>query len=145
MYPGTTTAPKFNPHPLVRTNVWLESRLDFLWNNFFKDIEKANLVKIRFGKFSRFRLGSIRYDRELNFSIITITSMFKDKAVPIEVVDQTIAHELCHYTHGFSSQRKKEHKFPHSGGVIKRELQERGLLHLYLAYKQWVKTYKKSF
>lgn len=145
MYPGAKIQPKFNPYPLTRGTVWLQSRLDYLWENFFSDIDKVNPVKIGFGRFSKFRLGSIKMDPQTKISYITITSMFRDTKIPVEVVDQTIAHELCHYTHGFSSARERAHDKPHSGGVIKKELSERGLLFLYLAYSEWVKTYKKSF
>lgn len=145
MYPGAKTAPKFNPYPLTRGDVWLQSRLDYLWENFFQDIAVVNPVKIGFGRFSKFRLGSIKMDPRTKVSYITITSMFRDTKIPVEVVDQTIAHELCHYTHGFSSTHVRKHSKPHSGGVIKKELSERGLLFLYLAYQEWVKSYKKSF
>lgn len=68
--------------------------------------------------------------------------MFKDPGIPVEVVDHTIGHELCHYTHGFSSPKRKMHRYPHSGGVIQRELEERNLHHLVVAYKKWVKKYR---
>lgn len=69
--------------------------------------------------------------------------MFKDTSIPVEVVDHTIAHELCHYTHGFSSPKKQLHKYPHSGGVIQQELAERNLQHLSRAYKIWIKKYRE--
>lgn len=126
----------------IRNNAWLLARLDFLWSNYFSDISQDNPVYISFGKYSKFRLGSIKYDPRKGNSQITITAMFKDPKIPVEVVDHTIAHELCHYTHGFSSPKQKMHKYPHSGGVIKRELEERNLGHLYAAYQKWVKVYK---
>lgn len=127
-----------------RDDKWLLSRLDFLWENFFSDVKQVNPVFIRFGRFSRFRLGSIRLDRFSKHSFITITGMFKDPSIPVEVVDHTIAHELCHYTHGFSSPRVRLHKYPHHGGIIKRELEERGLGRLSKAYNDWLKTYRKN-
>ena len=60
------------------------------------------------------------------------------------VVDHTIAHELCHYTHGFSSPHERLHKYPHNGGVVKRELEDRNLHHLVKAYAQWVKVYREE-
>lgn len=128
----------------IRNNAWLLARLDYLWSNFFPDISQENPVFIKFGKYSRLRLGSIKYDPRKGTSEITITSMFKDQTIPVEVVDHTIAHELCHYTHGFSSPRERAHKYPHSGGVIKREMEERSLGHLYVAYQKWVKSYKEK-
>jgi hypothetical protein len=126
-----------------RDDIWLLSRLDHLWSNFFSDVTQDNPIYIKFGRYSKFRLGSIKFDRRTKKSLITITAMFKDKSVPVEVVDHTIAHELCHYTHGFSSPKAQMHKYPHSGGVIQRELAERNLQHLSLAYKKWVKKYRE--
>lgn len=127
----------------LRDNIWLLARLDYLWTNFFSNITQVNPIYIKFGRYSRFRLGSIKYDRRTNASYITITSMFKDALIPVEVVDHTIAHELCHYAHGFSSPKRQLHKYPHHGGVIKAELEERGLHHLVKAYKIWVQKYRE--
>lgn len=127
-----------------RDDAWLLSRLDFLWSNYFSDVRQVNPVYINFGRYSRFRLGSIRFDPISKKSFITITGMFKDPNIPMEVVDQTIAHELTHYTHGFSSPRTRMHRYPHTGGVIKKELEDRNLHHLVKAYASWVKDYKKS-
>lgn len=127
-----------------RDNIWLLSRLDYLWSTYFSDVTQDNPIFIHFGRYSRFRLGSIRYDQVTKKSVITITSMFKDLNIPAEVVDHTIGHELCHYTHGFSSPKTKLHKYPHHGGVIQKELEERNLHHLVVAYKQWVKEYREQ-
>ncbi len=127
-----------------RDDVWLLNRLNYLWDNYFKDVEQINPVFIAFGRYSRFRLGSIRLDRINKKSYITITGMFRDPNIPVEVVDHTIAHELCHYTHGFSSPKPRLHKYPHHGGVIKKELEARKLHKLVKAYNQWLKEYRKS-
>lgn len=128
----------------IRDNIWLLSRLDHLWSTYFSDVTQDNPIFIQFGRYSKFRLGSIKYDPARNKSIITITSMFKDTSIPVEIVDHTIGHELCHYTHGFSSPKEKMHRYPHSGGVIQKELEERNLHHLVKAYKQWVKEYRNK-
>ncbi len=128
----------------LKDDNWLLSRLDYLWSNHFSEVVQVNPVFIKFGRFSRFRLGSIRYDRRSKKSFITITSMFKDPGVPIEVVDHTIAHELCHYTHGFSSPNPRLHKYPHHGGVIKQELTSRGLASQVKAYSLWLKQYRRQ-
>lgn len=127
-----------------REDKWLLSRLDHIWSNYFSNVSQVNPVFIKFGRYSKYRLGSIRFERTTKKSFITITSMFKDEMVPVEVVDHTIAHELCHYTHGFSSPNPRLHKYPHHGGVIKKELEERGLGFLNKAYKKWLKGYRKS-
>lgn len=127
-----------------RTDSWLLSRLDFLWDNYFADVSQVNKVYIRFGRFSKLRLGSIRLEPATKSSYITITSMFRDESVPQEVVDHTIAHELCHYAHGFSSPIPRLHKYPHHGGIIKKELSSRKLGYLADAYSLWLKSYRKT-
>lgn len=129
---------------MVRDDAWLLSRLDFIWNKHFSDIPQVNPVFIRFGRFARLRFGSIRMEPRSKKTYITITGMFKDLKIAQEIVDHTIAHELCHYAHGFSSPHKRLHKFPHEGGIIKRELENRGLIHLYNAYREWIKEYREE-
>jgi len=127
-----------------RDDTWLLSRLDHIWSNYFPDIKQINRVFIKFGRYSKLRLGSIRMERATKNSYITITSMFKDEKIPIGVIDHTIAHELCHYTHGFSSPNPRLHKYPHHGGVIQKELENRGLYDLVKAYAVWKKQYRKQ-
>lgn len=126
----------------MRDDKWLLSRLDYLWSEFFQDIPQINPVFIKFGRFSKFRFGSIKMESGSDKTYITITSMFKNTRVPQEIVDHTIAHELCHYTHGFSSPHRRLHQFPHEGGIIRKEMQSRGLIHLFIAYKKWAKNYR---
>jgi len=133
-----------------RDNTWLLSRLDYLWSKYFADVPQSNKVFIKFGRYSKYRLGSICLNRETGgvygtkASYITITAMFKDLGIPQEVVDHTIGHELVHYAHGFSSNNPRLHKYPHAGGVVKREMAERGMNNLYCAYKEWIKEYRKK-
>lgn len=128
----------------MRDDNWLLSRLDYLWSNHFSDVEQINPVYIRFGRFARLRFGSIRLDPRTKKTFIIISGMFKDVKIPQEIVDHTIAHELCHYTHGFSSPRQRLHKFPHEGGIIKTELEKRSLIHLYNAYREWIRDYREE-
>lgn len=127
---------------IARDNHWLLSRLDLIWSKYFPEVTQTNPVQIKFGKFSKYRLGSIKLNRHTHRSLITITAMFKSDKVPMAVVDHTIAHELVHYAHGFSSQRARLHKYPHAGGVVKKEMDSRGMGHLNKAYKAWVKQYR---
>lgn len=133
-----------NPLRSDRDDRWLLSRLDHLWSTYFADVKQINPVFIKFGRYSKYRLGSIKLDRRSKRSYITITSMFKDPSVPVEVIDHTIAHELGHYTHGFSSPKPKMHRYPHHGGVIKKELHARGMFSLTKAYAAWLKSYRKT-
>lgn len=127
-----------------RDDTWLMSRLEELWSLYFCDVKQVNPVYIKFGRYSKYRLGSIRLERVSKQSFITITGMFKDPSIPVEVVDHTIAHELCHYTHGFSSPKPRLHKYPHSGGVIKKELESRNMHHLVKAYAKWLDAYRET-
>ncbi|TSC86355.1 MAG: hypothetical protein G01um10147_878 [Microgenomates group bacterium Gr01-1014_7] len=126
-----------------RDDQWLLSRLDFLWSKYFVDIPQKNRLFIRFGRFAKFRLGSIRLSKKNRATHITITGMFKDLTIPQEVIDQTIGHELVHYAHGFSSVHPRLHRYPHAGGVVRKEMKERGMEHLYQAYRNWMKSYRK--
>lgn len=129
---------------LNRDDQWLLSRLDFIWSKYFDDIPQKNRVYIKFGKFAKYRLGSIRLIKQTKASLITITSMFKDPSVTQQVIDHTIGHELVHYAHGFSSVHPRLHRYPHAGGVVKKEMEERGMGYLYKAYKEWIKGYRKA-
>lgn len=129
---------------IERDDKWLLSRLDDLWEKYFFDIPQTNKIFINFGRFAKYRLGSIRLDKQTKASIITITSMFKSSKIPQEVVDHTIGHELVHYAHGFSSTHRKLHKYPHAGGVVKKEMGERGMSYLYKAYREWIKDYRQA-
>lgn len=129
---------------IKRDNNWLLSRLDFIWSKYFDDIHQKNRVYIKFGRFAKYRLGSIRLKNKTKDSLITITSMFKNPSIPREVIDHTIGHELVHYAHGFSSVHPKLHRYPHAGGVVKREMEKRGMGYLYEAYKEWIKSYRRS-
>lgn len=125
-----------------RDDRWLLSRLNHIWDTYYSDVTQDNKVFINFGRFSRLRLGSIRLDRTTHHTYITITGMFKNQKIPVDVVDHTIAHELAHYTHGFSSPKPRLHKYPHHGGVVNRELKNRGMEYLIKAYSRWLKDYK---
>jgi len=77
---------------------------------------------------------------EKSISVITLTGYFRnDLLVPDYVVNATIAHELCHYTHGFSSPLEKRFLNPHQGNVIKKELSKRGLLEEQEMADKWLK------
>ena len=146
---------------MIRDNKYLENLLYNLWENNFCDVARLNLVTIKYGKFSKRQLGSIkmikdkdtfyRYIKKYNLdknifesktvSLINITKYFTYDYVPEYVVRATIAHELCHYTHGFSSPLKRMYRYPHQGGIITKELKGRGLYGEYKDSKRWLKDH----
>lgn len=128
----------------MRNNAWLLSRLDRIWSNHFSDVVQINKVYVRFGRTSRTRFGSIRLRSEDNSTLIMVTRMFQNPAFPEEVVDHTLAHELVHYIHGFSSPYPRLHKFPHRGGIIDKEMKDRGMGNLVSYYRKWVNLYAKT-
>lgn len=125
----------------MRDNNYLHERLDHIWDRYFSDIEQTNDVIIKFGKKARNRLGSIKQDRgaKENPTTITITAFFKDENIPDFIVDSVIAHEMVHYAHGFASPHEKRFDNPHAGGIIKKEMLERGLDDLFILQKKWLK------
>lgn len=130
-----------------------------LWEDNFSDIPRKNLVLIKFGKYSKRQLGSIKLANEYTkikslvrknqddydvqddkrITVITITKYFQNEAVPEYVVKGTVAHELCHYAHGFSSPLEKQFDKPHQGNVINKELAKRGLLEEQRLADKWLK------
>lgn len=139
----------------MRDNGWLASKLEDLLKNYFSDVKVTNPIEVRFGREAKFRFGSIKLLKPRGFrvilgkskpqnSVITITRMFASEEVPADVVIYTIAHELCHYAHGFSSSNKRLFRHPHHGGVVNKEITDRGGKHLITAYKYWIKEYKKK-
>ncbi len=140
----------------MRDNKWLEEKMFDLWENNFADVPRKNVVVIKFGKGSSRQLGCIRWatmktrgisklirghevQDDKRVSVITITSKFKDESIPEEVIIGTIAHEMCHYAHGFNSPLQQLYDHPHKGGVIRKEMEKRDLGHIYKYSKQWLK------
>lgn len=143
----------------MRDDKYLEEMLFELWDNHFCDVPRKNLVVIKFGKYSKRQLGSIKIanqrtkikgfmkkrEKELevqdikSITVITITKYFQHDLVPEFVIRATIAHELCHYTHGFQSPLKKQFEHPHQGNVINKELAKRGLLEEQIEADRWLK------
>jgi hypothetical protein len=124
----------------MRDERWLHQLLDSTWDSYFPDIPQDNIVRIRFGRKAKTRLGSISIDRaEPDVSIITLNGLFKDRSIPEFVIQATLVHELIHYAHGFNSPHHQKFRHPHAGGVMGREFAQRGLLELHLRQKRWLK------
>ncbi len=151
----------------MRDNEWLEERMYTIWESYFNDIPRHNLVVIKFGKRSKRLLGSIQWAtnrtrgvskivarmqkaygpgfheqfEDKRISLITITKLYQDPAVPDFIVDSTIAHEMIHYAHGFSSPLKQVYAHPHKGGVIRKEMVARGMEMVWRKAKKWLKEH----
>lgn len=143
----------------MRNNAWLARELEHLLSTYFSDVKIINPLEIKFGREAKYRFGSIKLVKPRGLSrasfallrktrpqksLITITSMFAKEEVVDKVVLYTISHELCHYAHGFSSANRQLFRYPHHGGVVNRELRERGAEHLVVAFKSWLKEYRKK-
>lgn len=126
---------------MERDQAWLQAQLDFLLENHFADMPRPNQITIQFGRKAQRRLGSIRMSRNEKTSSILINGLFRQERVPREVVLATIAHELCHYAHGFCSPLKRKYKSPHAGGIIERELKKRDLALYHRFEKEWTKVH----
>lgn len=127
---------------MQRNNQWLKEKLAEIWQRYFPDVPIANNVYVKFGRPTRTRLGSIKLGRraENPNTIITINGHFVDETIPEFVVEAVLAHELTHYAHGFASPLDQAYRHPHKGGVVRRELVDRGLSDLLKLEKRWVKA-----
>lgn len=122
----------------MRDNFFLKKRLDYLWNKYFKDVERSNRVNICFGRKAEKRMGSIRQRIDHTDTLILLNGYFRDLKIPTFVIDATIVHELCHYAHGFSSPLPQLSKFPHRGGLVDKEIAARGLSRLVGRETRWL-------
>jgi hypothetical protein len=140
----------------IRDNKWLEQQLYDIWEDHFADVPRKNLVVIKFGRGAKRQLGAIRmankktrgishklkeldFQDKKNISVITITKLFQNPDVPEFVVQATIAHELCHYTHGFNSPLQQIYNHPHKCGIVTKEMKKRGLDTIRKNSKKWLK------
>ncbi len=134
----------------MRDQEWLENRMEYLQRKYFSDIKISNPLFIKFGRKAKTHLGSIRKKHQGSFinrflgdfdTEIIINSHFKDEKIPEYVVDAVIGHELCHYVHGFSSPLPQLSRYPHQGGLVSHEMQERGLSEIEKKQKRWIKRH----
>ena len=150
-----------------RTDKWLAKRMYDIWEDHFADIPRKNFVLIKFGRSASRQLGSIKWANKKTriksfikkksvetslkaqdvkkVTVITITRKFQDLSIPDYVVDATIAHELVHYAHGFSSPLKQSYRHPHQGGLIRNELEGRGIGKLHQKAKIWIRENWKNY
>ncbi|MBT4334788.1 hypothetical protein HOD61_03150 [archaeon] len=123
----------------MRDNIWLDNRMNTIWQKLMPEVEKENQVNIHFGRFWKNKFGHIARQKD-GSSQILINSYFRDNKVPEYIIDLTIAHELVHYMHGFQSPRQQQFRYPHQGNIVNKELKLRGFEILLILEKQWVKN-----
>ncbi|MAG52328.1 MAG: hypothetical protein CMH62_00020 [Nanoarchaeota archaeon] len=122
---------------MERTQTWLESKLDQIWELLFPEMPRKNTVIIQFKGKSKYRFGHIKL-KEKDTHIV-INSLFKHELVPEYIIDITIAHELVHYLHGFNSPLPQLYRYPHQGNIVNKELIKKGFAHQIKLEKQWIK------
>ncbi len=121
-----------------RDEEWLRRELEFIWETYFGDVERLNAVEIRFGRPWKARLGMITLSASGRTTYIGVNSLLHSRLVPNFIPRVTIAHELVHYSHGFGSPLPKKCSHPHRGGVVAKELADRGLDDEHRYYQQWL-------
>lgn len=127
----------------MRDNLWLERRLDTIWQVLMPDTPKKNKVSILFKGRWKNKFGHIKRKNDKSTEI-AINAHFRNKEIPDFILDTTIAHELIHYMHGFHSPYKKQFKYPHQGGIVDKELKKRGFTFLLQLEKEWIKKNWKT-
>ncbi|MFH0752710.1 MAG: hypothetical protein V1914_03900 [archaeon] len=131
----------------MRDEVWLKDRFEKIWEMAFPDVTRMNNVRVRFLGRWKNKFGHIKKLKNEDTEIV-INGLFKEEAIPEYIIDLTLAHEIVHYSHGFSSPLPKKYKHPHAGGVVRRELKARGLGPLLrkergFVKNEWVGLYKQ--
>jgi len=134
----------------MRSNGLLLERLTLIWKKYFPDVPVENRVLIGFGRKAQRRLGSIRRinirkERNSFDTLILINGYFKNLMIPEYVLDATIAHELAHYAQGFSSPLPRLSRFPHRGGSVDNELENRNLSCLVEKELSWLNKHWDKF
>ncbi len=123
----------------MRSDLWLQLRLERIWNVLMPEVKRLNTVNIRFKGNWKTKFGHIKKQKDGSTEIV-INNLFRDEQVPEFIIDTTIAHELIHYMHGFHSPLPKQFTHPHQGGVVDRELKNRGFGFLLKLEKDWIKN-----
>jgi hypothetical protein len=121
-----------------RSHEWLVDELDLIWGEYFADTPRINQVEIGFHRPWKRRLGVIRLCQIDNSTHIGINSLLSHEDAPYCMTLITVAHELVHYCHGFGSPLPQKYSHPHRGGIVTRELVDRGLGRQLAEYTDWI-------
>jgi len=130
----------------MRDDNWLRNRMLEIWQLRFMDVPMLNEVKIKFKGKWKLKFGHIKMKN--NITEIVVNSLFKHEDVPQYIIDLTIAHELVHYSHGFQSPLERRFRYPHQGGIVRKELKKRGFkdamqLEKKIFRKEWPEMFRK--
>jgi hypothetical protein len=128
-----------------RSHVWLANEMELIWGEYFADTPRVNEVDIRFHRPWKRRLGVIRLSQADNSTYIGINSLLGLEEAPYCITLITVAHELVHYCHGFGSPLPQRYLHPHRGGIVNRELVDRGLGRQLAEYTDWLEGNWWSF
>lgn len=128
----------------MRDDEWLKKRMNNIWNFLFSDIERKNKIIIRFKGRWKNKFGHIKLLKNKNTEI-AINGLFREIIIPESIIDLTIAHEMIHYSHGFNSPHPKLFKYPHQGGIVKRDLLKRGFGNLLREERKFVKKWPEIY
>lgn len=131
--------------PVQRDGAWLREELETIWGRYFADMPRANRVEVGFRRPWMRRLGVICLSEDQRTTSIGINSLLRLPEVPYCLTLITIAHELVHYAHGFGSPLPRRHAHPHRGGIVTRELKQRGLGEELAEYSDWIGEHWWSF
>jgi len=129
---------------MTRDIIWLNQRMNQIWDLLFPDIPKQNKVLAKWkGKWKN-KFGHIKLLPDKS-SEIAVNSLFQNEIIPEYIIDLTLAHELVHYSHGFNSPLPQKYKHPHKGGIVTKELKSKGFTHLIKKEKEFLKKWSKIY
>jgi hypothetical protein len=126
-----------------RDDAWLNALVQRIRTTYFADVPQVYPIVAHFGRRAHRRFGSI--GARNHTSILRLNGLLADPEVPLYVLEAVIAHELAHYAHGFGSGLTRRHAAPHRGGVVDKELEQRGLALVAERAKAWIEREWEAF
>lgn len=120
---------------IMRDDNWLVERVEQHCLAYFSQLKRLNPIAVKFAIHARNKYGSIQLKG--NVSYIRVNHLYALPEVPEFVVDETLIHELIHYSHGFGSTLTKKFLHPHRGGVIEKEFVALGIESLMERASEW--------
>lgn len=128
----------------MRNNEWLNIKFNQVWNSFFYDVERKNNVVVKFKGRWKNKFGHIKKIKNKDTEIC-VNGLFKNEVIPEYVIEVTLAHELIHYMHGFNSPHERKYRYPHQGGIVRKELIKRGFGNSLKLERKFVKEWRNLY